>query len=88
MIREFATVAMLRPAAGAVPGLSTLRIGNMLERFPETTGVGCCWARFRHAYAEAGLGSMMDGILEAVDRPVALSDGRAVPVLVSVSGRG
>jgi hypothetical protein len=79
-----AGIAMVT-AAGAIPGLSTLLMAYLLERFPQTTGLDCCWAQFRHAYADSGLGSMMGGILEAVDRPVALSDGQAVPVVIGRS---
>lgn len=74
-------------AAGAIPGLSTLLIAHLLERFPEATGVDCCWAQFRHAYADAGLASMMGGLLEAADRPVALREGKHAPLVVGRSTR-
>lgn len=72
-------------AAGAIPGCSSLLMAHALQQFPEATAVDCYWAQFRHAYAESGLGSMMSGILEAVHRPVALSNGQAVPVLLGRS---
>ncbi len=69
-------------AAGAIPGLSTLLIANVLRQLPDATDVDCCWAQFRHAYADSGLASMMGGILEAVDRPVALHLGVPAPVTI------
>jgi short subunit dehydrogenase-like uncharacterized protein len=74
-------------AAGAVPGLSTLLTAHLLKRFPAATAVDCCWAQFRHAYADSGLASMMGGILEAVDRPVALHKGSPVPIIIGRSVR-
>jgi len=71
--------------AGAVPGLSTLLTAHLLKRFPATTEVDVCWAQFRHAYAESGLASMMGGILEAVDRPLALRKGNPVPIVIGRS---
>jgi len=72
-------------AAGAIPGLSTLLIADLLKRFPAAAAVDCCWAQFRHAYADSGLASMMGGILEAVDRPVALRQGQYAPVVIGRS---
>lgn len=74
-------------AAGAIPGLSTLLIADMLRRFPDAAAVDCCWAQFRHAYADSGLASMMGGILEAVDRPVAVRQGAPAPVVIGRSSR-
>ncbi len=74
-------------AAGGVPGLSTLLTAKLLKQFPAATEVDCCWAQFRHAYAEAGLASMMGGILEAVDRPVALRQGKPTPVVIGRSAQ-
>jgi short subunit dehydrogenase-like uncharacterized protein len=74
-------------AAGGVPGLSTLLSAHLLKQFPAATEVDCCWAQFRHAYAESGLGSMMGGILEALDRPVALRQGKPAPTIIGRSAR-
>ena len=74
-------------AAGGVPGLSTLLTAHLLKGFPAATEVDCCWAQFRHAYAESGLGSMMGGLLEAVDRPVALRGGKPAPIVIGRSVR-
>ena len=74
-------------AAGAIPGLSTLLTAHLLKRFSAATEVDCCWAQFRHAYADSGLASMMGGILEAVDRPVALRDGEPAPIVIGRSAR-
>jgi len=74
-------------AAGAIPGISTLLIANLLQRFPEMTEVSCCWAQFRHAYADSGLASMMGGILEAMERPLALHDGSLAPLIIGHSIR-
>ncbi|HPO11921.1 MAG TPA: saccharopine dehydrogenase NADP-binding domain-containing protein [Candidatus Hydrogenedentes bacterium] len=74
-------------AAGAIPGCSSLLMAHALQQLPEATAVDCYWAQFRHAYAESGLGSMMSGILEAVHRPVALSNGQEVPILLGRSMR-
>lgn len=72
-------------AAGAIPGISTLLIGKVMTGFPSATEVDCCWAQFRHAYADSGLASMMGGILEAVDRPIVLCEGKPVPIVVGRS---
>lgn len=74
-------------AAGAIPGLSTLVITRLLERTPGADAVDYCWAQFRHARAESGLASMMGGLLEAAGRPVAVRDGRPVPVVMGRSVR-
>jgi hypothetical protein len=74
-------------AAGAVPGLSTLATAQVLKQLPGATEAEWCWAQFRHAYADSGLASMMGGILEAVDRPVALCNGRPVPIVIGRSSR-
>lgn len=76
---------LLVTAAGAVPGCSSLLAAHLLERFPEATRVDCYWAQFRHAYEDAGHASVMGGILETGHRPVALRDGRHVPVAVGRS---
>ena len=72
-------------AAGAIPGCSTLLIASLLERFPDAANVECCWAQFRHAYADAGLASMMGGILEALENPIAIRRGQNVPVVLGKS---
>lgn len=72
-------------AAGAIPGCSTLLIASMLDDFPAAVAVDCCWAQFRHAYADSGLASMMGGILEALENPVAISRGQNVPVVLGKS---
>lgn len=72
-------------AAGAIPGLSTLLIAQVLNQCPDVIAVDCCWAQFRHAYADTGLASMMGGILEAVDRPVALRRGAPAQVVIGQS---
>ncbi len=77
-------VAMVT-GAGAIPGLSTLLTAHMLARFPEAEQVDCCWAQFRHAYADTGLGSVMGGILEAAHRPMAICDGAPRPVILGRS---
>lgn len=72
-------------AAGAIPGLSTLLAARELDQFPAASEVDCLWAQSRHAYADAGLASMMGGILEAVDCPVALCGGHPEPVVIGRS---
>lgn len=72
-------------AAGAIPGISTLLIAHLLQRFPEMKKVSCCWAQFRHAYADSGLASMMGGILEAMERPLALHNGSLAPLIIGHS---
>lgn len=74
-------------AAGAIPGLSTLLIAHLLRHLPDAIEVDCCWAQFRHAYADSGLASMMGGILEAAERPVALHEGKAATLLIGTSAR-
>ena len=74
-------------AAGGVPGLSTLLTAHLLKQFPAASELDCCWAQFRHAYAESGLASMMGGILEALDRPVALRAGKPAPIVIGQSAR-
>lgn len=72
-------------AAGAIPGCSTLLIASMLNDFSGTVAVDCSWAQFRHAYADSGLASMMGGILEALESPVAIRGGTAAPVILGKS---
>ncbi len=72
-------------AAGAIPGISTLLIANLLQRFPSMKEVSCCWAQFRHAYADSGLASMMGGILEAMERPLTLREGSLSPLIIGHS---
>lgn len=72
-------------AAGAIPGLSTLLIAHVLNQFPVATEVDCFWAQSRHAYPNSGLASMMGGILEAVDCPVALRKGNPAPIVIGRS---
>lgn len=74
-------------AAGAIPGVSTLVVMRLLEQFPQATQVDCCWAQFRHAYANSGLASVMGGILEAVESPAAVSHGALSPVVIGRSSR-
>lgn len=74
-------------AAGAIPGLSTLAALRLLERTPGADAVDCCWAQFRHAREGSGLASMMGGLLEAAGRPLAVCDGRHVPVVMGRSVR-
>jgi len=74
-------------AAGAVPGLSTLLTAHLLKQFSAATEAEWCWAQFRHAYAESGLASMMGGILEALDRPVALREGKPSPIVIGRSAK-
>lgn len=74
-------------AAGATPGFSSLLMAGMLEQFPGISEIDCCWAQFRHAYADAGLASMMGGILEASGKPVVLHEGNPVPLLIGQSTR-
>ncbi len=74
-------------AAGAIPGVSTLVIMRLLKQFPQATQADCCWAQFRHAYADSGLASVMGGILEAVELPVAVSHGALSPVVIGRSSR-
>lgn len=69
-------------AAGAIPGISTLLTAHLLQRFPDATDVTCCWAQFRHAYADSGLASMMGGILEAMERPTMIHNGNPVPLII------
>jgi len=72
-------------AAGAIPGLSTLLIAHALECLPGADEVECCFAQFRHAYADSGLGSIMGGILEAMESPLALGKGQLQPVQIGGS---
>jgi len=72
-------------AAGAIPGCSTLLIASLLEICPDAAKVECCWAQFRHAYADTGLASMMGGILEALENPEAIHGGKNVPVVLGKS---
>jgi short subunit dehydrogenase-like uncharacterized protein len=74
-------------AAGGVPGLSTLLTAHLLKQFSGATEVDCCWAQFRHAYAQSGLASLMGGILEALDRPVALRAGKPATIVIGRSAR-
>jgi len=73
--------------AGAIPGFSTLLLRKVLEDFAEATHVDCVWAQCRHAYAQSGLGSMMGGILEAAQQPVATKNGQPAPVIMGRSVR-
>lgn len=72
-------------AAGAIPGCSTLLAALLLKRFPEADDVACYWAQFRHAYPDSGLASMMGGILEALENPIAMQAGKPVPVVLGKS---
>jgi short subunit dehydrogenase-like uncharacterized protein len=72
-------------AAGAIPGISTLLTAHLLHRFPDATEATCCWAQFRHAYAESGLASMMGGILEAMERPLMVHCGNLTPLVIGNS---
>ena len=72
-------------AAGAIPGLSTLLMALAMERLPGATSLECVWAQRCHAYPDAGFGSIMSGILEAVHAPVSLQAGREVPVRLGQS---
>lgn len=72
-------------AAGAIPGLSTMLVARLIGQLDGAAEVDCCWAQYRHAYADTGLASIMGGILEAVAHPVALKGGQLAPV---VMGRG
>ncbi len=74
-------------AAGAIPGVSTLLMAQVLHHFPEAAEMDCCWAQCRHAYAGAGLASVMGGILEATDRPETMRHGKLVPVVIGRSTR-
>ena len=74
-------------AAGAIPGISTLLTAHLLHRFPDATEATCCWAQFRHAYAESGLASMMGGILEAMDQPLMVRKGALEPLVIGHSIR-
>lgn len=72
-------------AAGAIPGCSTLLTAYMLEKVPPGPCVECCWAQFRHAYADSGLASMMGGILEALESPLTTHAGELTPVRLGKS---
>lgn len=72
-------------AAGAIPGCSTMLIADLLERFPGSASVDCYWAHRRLPRADAGLGSVMGGILEVAHRPLAVASGELRPVVVGRS---
>lgn len=72
-------------AAGAIPGLSSLLIVHMLKMHPEARSVDCAYAQLRHAYEDGGLGSMMSGVLEAVNKPLSLREGAHVPCLLGAA---
>lgn len=71
--------------AGVFPGLSTLLAANMLERFSGVTAVDCCCVQFRNVSSESGLASTMGAILEAVEHPVSIRNGRLAPTLLGRS---
>ncbi|MCX8065747.1 MAG: saccharopine dehydrogenase NADP-binding domain-containing protein [Candidatus Hydrogenedentes bacterium] len=73
--------------AGVFPGLSTLLVAHMLERYPDTIEVDCCCVQFRHAYMDSGLASVMGAILEAVEQPVSVKQGMLVPTRLGKSVR-
>ncbi|NLV46426.1 MAG: hypothetical protein GXY07_18240 [Candidatus Hydrogenedentes bacterium] len=77
--------APLITAAGAIPGCSTLLTALLLEQAASGTCVECCWAQFRHAYADSGLASMMSGILEALESPSTMHAGELTPVRLGKS---
>jgi short subunit dehydrogenase-like uncharacterized protein len=72
-------------AAGAIPGLSSLLIVYMLKMHPEARSVDCAYAQLRHAYEDGGLGSMMSGVLEAVNKPLSLREGAHVSCLLGAA---
>ena len=74
-------------AAGAIPGLSTLLADKLLRQFPAAESVNITFAQFRHAYEGSGLGSIMSGVLDAVNLPSALIDGEHKPVVLGRSFR-
>lgn len=69
-------------AAGAIPGISTLLIAHLLHQHPGARDVECAYGQLRHAYDDGGLGSMMSGVLEAVNKPISLRDGTRVPCIL------
>jgi short subunit dehydrogenase-like uncharacterized protein len=73
--------------AGAIPGLSTLLITHLLRNARGATSVDCGYAQLRHAYQDSGLGSMMSGVLEAVNNPASLRQGKRVPCLLGKARR-
>jgi len=73
--------------AGAIPGLSTLLITHLLRNARGASSVDCGYAQLRHAYQDSGLGSMMSGVLEAVNKPHSLRQGKRVPCLLGKAKR-
>lgn len=67
-------------AAGAIPGMSTMLALYAAARVPGVTRIDLFWAQGRMAEAGGGVGSLMSGVLEARHMPVALEQGREIPI--------
>jgi len=72
-------------AAGAIPGISTLLVRDVLAQTTEPESAAVYWAQLRHAYADSGLGSVMGGILDATGAPEAWHDARPQQVYLGQS---
>ena len=72
--------SFLLTGAGLVPGLSAVLAVRGAEQLPAVDSVEIVYAQGRMPAGDAGLGSLLTGVLEAGHSPVILRDGQQVPV--------
>jgi short subunit dehydrogenase-like uncharacterized protein len=70
----------LLTGAGLVPGLSAVLALRGAEQLPALDAVEIVYAQARMPAGDAGLGTLLTGVLEAGHSPVILRDGQQVPV--------